>query len=373
MQASSDRFSRQERLPGFGREGQARLARASVLVVGCGALGSTVAEQLARAGVGQLTLVDRDLVEESNLQRQSLFTEQDALRAAPKAESAKARLAQVNSAVVVRALVDDLRASNALRHAEGADVVVDCLDNFETRAILNDVAVARRLPLVYGGAVGSAGMCALLLPRGTSFGGAVEWSDARSTPCLRCIMPELPRPGETATCETEGVLGPAAAVVASIQAAMVIRLLALGADSVPNELVRIDLATLDFRSSSLADARDGSCACCVGRRFAHLSDEEGAPDFRVLCGRNAVEVRLGDGLVGEEFARIATRLAAAGPLSRSHHGSTLVLRAALAPSVEGGGPRSLSVVSGAGGTIAIVDGTRDPEIARSLVARWIGV
>ena len=373
MQPSADRYSRQERLPDFGPEGQRRLREASVLVVGCGALGSVVTEQLARAGVGRLTIVDRDLVEESNLQRQSLYTEQDALRAAPKAEAAKARLAQVNSGVVVRAFVDDLLGSNAERYAEGVDLVVDCLDNFETRAVLNDVAVARRLPLVYGGAVGNAGMCALILPAGRGFGGRIEWRDARCTPCLRCLLPELPRPGELATCDTAGVLGPVAAAVASVQAAIAIRLVALGADSVPDELVRIDLASLAFRTSSLRDARDPECECCARRSFVHLAGAEPASGSRVLCGRNAVEIRLGEGLPSEEFARLATRISSAGPLSRSHHGSTCVLRVALPAASAGDGPRTLSVLSSPAGTVAIVDGTRDPEIARSVVARWVGM
>ena len=373
MERATDRYSRQERLPDFGPEGQRRLAAASVLVVGCGALGSVVAEQLARAGVGRLTLVDRDLVEESNLQRQALYTEQDALRAVPKAEAAKARLAQVNSGVVVRAFVDDLRGSNAERYADGADVIVDCLDNFETRAVLNDVAVARRLPLVYGGAVGSTGMCALILPAGSGFGGRISWSEARGTPCLRCLLPELPRPGEIATCETAGVLGPAAGAVASIQSAMVIRLLAIGADAVPAELVRIDLASLSFSSSSLRGARDPGCACCARREFGHLASSDAAPGFRVLCGRNAVELRLGEGLPQEEFARLASRIAAAGPLSRSDVGGTCVLRVSLPAPHEGDGPRTLSVVSTASATVAVVDGTRDPEVARAMVARWIGM
>jgi len=377
MENASGRYSRQERLPGFGPEGQRRLGEASVLVVGCGALGSAVADQLARAGIGRLALVDRDLVELSNLQRQALYTEQDALRAVPKAEAAKARLAQVNSTIVVRAFVDDLRAANAARYAEGVDLIVDCLDNFETRAVLNDLAVDRRLPLVYGGAVGAEGMCALLLPAGTAdaagFGGRVRWREARSTPCLRCLMPELPRPGEVATCEAAGVLGPAASLVASIQAAMAIRLLALGADAVPNELVRVDLAELSFRTSSLADARDPACACCAVRRFEHLEGSDPATAHRILCGRNAVEVRLGDGLSSDEFARLAGRLSTAGPLARSHHGSTCVLRVALGAGADDEGARVLSILSAATGTVAIVDGTRDPEVARSIVARWVGM
>lgn len=383
------RYARQMQLPGFGPEGQRRLSQARVLVAGCGALGTVASELLVRAGVGTVTIVDRDLVERSNLQRQSLFTEQDARRAVPKAEAAKARLVQINPSVAVRACVDDLRGDNALAYAADADLVIDCLDNFETRLVLNECAVLRRIPLVYGGAVGFAGMAAALLPAPRAsmagFGGAIVWSETRSTPCLRCLMPDAPAPGEAETCDVAGILAPVAAAVASIEAAFALRLIAEGAASVPAELVRMDLAAMRFTSASLEGARDPHCGCCALGRLELLESEEMREEARngrgttrrspytVLCGRNAVEVRLGASVSSEEFERIESRLRAAGEVAHGVHGATRVLRVALPRDATGGGATALSVLSGTGGTLAIIDGTRDPEQARSCVARWIGV
>ena len=370
-------------LPRFGAEGQARIGAARVLVVGCGALGTVVCEQLVRAGVGSrggsgsgsLTIVDRDTVELSNLQRQTLFTEQDARRGVPKAEAAKARLAQVHSTAVVRAFVDDLHAANALDYAKRCDLIVDCLDNFETRALLNDCAVALRLPFMYGGAVGLTGMSAALLPHGegvhAAFGGSVGWSDARTTPCLRCLMPDLPAPGEVASCESAGILGATAGIVASLQAGTALRLLAEGAEHVPAQLVRFDLSSLRFESVSLAGARDASCSCCMARRFAALESPHATAGCRVVCGRNAVEVHLGGALGEEEFARLESRLRGAGVVASSLHGGTRLVKVDL--SAQGEGPTGISVLAGDAATLAIVDGTRDLEQARATIARWIGV
>ena len=411
MSFSDTRYQRQMQLPRFGTAGQKRLSSARVLVVGCGALGTVVCEQLARAGIGTIVVVDRDLVERSNLQRQTLFTEQDARRAVPKAEAAKARIAAINASVVVRAFVDDLRPANARGYAQSCDLIVDCLDNFETRALLNDCAVDLRLPLVYGGAVGLTGMATALLAhdggRGGDFGGCVRWSDARSTPCLRCLLPELPPPGEIATCETAGILGPVAGMVASIQAGLALRLLAEGAEHVPAQLVRFDFESLRFHNASLDGARDPACPCCVGRRFDYLAHRASSDGSRVLCGRNAVELQLGRGLTADEVARIEGRLRAAGEsagesagetagepageVTADLHGATRVVKIAFRRGIEegpeegagvevgvevGDGARSttsISVLSSEAGTLAIVDGTRDVERARAMVARWIGV
>ena len=377
------RYARQMQLPRFGADGQARLSASRVLVAGCGALGTVVSEALVRAGIGTVTIIDRDLVDLSNLQRQTLFTEQDARRAAPKAEAAKARLAAVNSSVVVRAFVDDIRGSNALGYCEACDLIVDCLDNFETRLVLNDCAVARRIPLVYGGAVGLCGMAAAILPwsgrghDGTGFGGGVRWSESRATPCLRCLMPEAPTPGETETCDTAGILGPVAGIVASVEAGLAIRLIAEGPEHVPAELVRVDLGSLRFQSAAMSEARNGDCACCAHRRFEFLHQAEPAhagrspAACRVLCGRNAVEIRLGASVTIAEFSRIEAKLRIAGEVASSVHGSTRVLRVGLPGA--GDGPHTISVLASASGTLAIVDGTRDTEQARSVVARWVGI
>lgn len=362
--AFADRYQRQMRLPRFGAEGQRRLRASRVLVVGCGALGTVACEQLCRAGVGAIDIVDRDVVEPSNLQRQTLFTEQDALRREPKAEAAKARLRQINGECTVRAFVDDLHAANMLRYARAADIVLDCLDNFETRYLLNDGSVELGTPLVYAGAVGMRGMAAALLPV-TGAGRAasrVVYGNGRATPCLRCLAPEPPMPGEVETCETVGVLGPAAGIAASIEAGLAIRLLAEGADAVPASMVRFDLASLEFRDASIASARDPSCPCCAlgERRFLQAMESP----WRVLCGRNAVELRLPTATDAAGLDRIAARLGAG-----SERGTRSV-RGALDPSL---GATSVQVLLAEVGTLVLVEGTTDPERARSAVAAAVGL
>jgi len=383
MSVDAARFQRQMQLPRFGAEGQARLARARVLVAGCGALGTVVAEQLARAGVGTLVVVDRDIVEWSNLQRQTLFTEADARRGVPKAEAAKARLAQVHGGTVVRAFVDDLHGANARRYASEVDLIVDCLDNFETRFVLNECAVGLGLPLVYGGAVSLRGMAAALLPRtGADREDAhadgrerlVRWRSSRSTPCLRCLVPEPPAAGELETCETAGVLAAACGVVGSLEAAFALRLLAEEPCEAPSTLVRFDLGSMRFDASSLASAMDDACPCCVGLRFAHL-DAAGSRRARVLCGRNAVELVLEGVLDDAGLDRLAHRLAslgvAADEVVRGSHGGTASVRARLALGAEG--PAAVTVLAGEAATLAIVEGTSDPERARTIVARSLGM
>jgi len=370
------RYLRQMQLSSIGREGQARLARARVLVVGCGALGTAVCEQLVRGGVGNVSIVDRDLVDWSNLQRQTLFTEQDARRSVPKAEAAKARLGAINSAVTVRAFVDDLHAGNASRYTSECDCLVDCLDNFESRLLLNECAVSQGIPLVYGGAVGWTGMAAAILPRvpaADGFGGPLRWSEQRATPCLRCLMPDAPALGETETCETTGIFGPVATVVGALQAGLVIRLIAEGPDRVPAELIRFDFSSLRFKASSLVGARDEACACCARREFPlHIAGSAASLEScRILCGRNAVEVRLAS--TAFNLRQIEDRLRVAGEVASGIHGSTEVVRVELRESMGADSPRAISILSGDAGVLAIVDGTRDAEKARSAIARWVGV
>jgi adenylyltransferase/sulfurtransferase len=365
-------------LPRVGAAGQGRLARARILVAGCGALGTVVCEQLARAGVGTLTVVDRDVVEWSNLQRQTLFTESDARSGVPKAEAAKARLGQIHAGTVVRAFVDDLHGGNARRYAEEADLLVDCLDNFETRYVLNDCAVDHGIPLIYGGAVALRGMAAALLPiTGVGRDGVVRWTADRATPCLRCLAPEPPVPGEVETCETSGVLAAAASVAASVEAALAIRLVAEGAEHVPAALVRFDLGAMEFASSSIAHARDSACPCCAAGERAFLArDGVEAPRWRVLCGRGAVELSLGATLDRRAVEQVATKLSATGAVRRERHGATDAIVAEIPCEPATASSRKsieLAILSSDAGTLAIVSGTTDPERARALVARYIGM
>src|SRR5919199_2052384 len=200
-----ERYSRQVLFGGIGEEGQRRLRASGALIVGCGALGSAQVEMLARAGVGRLRVVDRDFVEESNLQRQTMFTERDARERAPKSVAAARRVAEINSDVACEAVVADVNYSNVERLVEGCDVVLDGTDNFATRFLINDACVKRGVPWVYGAAVGSYGVT-LTVRAGT-------------TPCLRCVFGEVPAAGSAPTCDTAGVIMPIISVVAAVQVA----------------------------------------------------------------------------------------------------------------------------------------------------------
>jgi molybdopterin/thiamine biosynthesis adenylyltransferase len=200
------RYDRQVLLSQIGQAGQARLAASRVLVVGCGALGSVIAESLARAGVGCLDIVDRDVVELTNLHRQTMFDESDAAAATPKAQAAAAHLQRINSSITVHPHVVDCNPASAAKLARDCDVIIDGTDNFETRFLLNDLAVAQGLPLVYGGAVGTAGTLLNVLP--VTPGTDSPWEQAGlTTPCLRCVFGSAPAAGATPTCDTMGVLG----------------------------------------------------------------------------------------------------------------------------------------------------------------------
>jgi molybdopterin/thiamine biosynthesis adenylyltransferase len=340
MHAQS-RYHRQQLLPEIGEAGQQRLARARVLIVGVGALGCTTADMLARAGVGTLFLLDRDVVEHTNLQRQTLFDEQDAAAGTPKAAAAAARLARVNSEVEITPLVRDLTPANALATMDETrpDVLVDGSDNFETRYLLNDLSVRHTIPYAYAGVVSAQGMVALFSPPGA---------------CLRCVFPNPAAPGSTPTCDTAGVLGPAAAAVAALQAARVIRTL-VGA-SVQEELIELDVWTGRTRPLSLRDAKDPACPCCGRKSFEFLSGR--GPENAALCGQNAVQITPAAS-AKLDLSRLASLLAAHGRTSAGR----LHVRCSL--------PNGLEITVFPDGR-AIVRGTTRPEVARTLYARLLG-
>jgi molybdopterin/thiamine biosynthesis adenylyltransferase len=335
------RYHRQQLLPQIGEEGQSRLAAARILIVGIGALGCTSADLLARAGVGTLFLLDRDLVELTNLQRQSLFDEHDAAAATPKAEAAAARLARINSQVTITPLVRDLTAVNAAQTLDeaGPHILIDGTDNFETRYLLNDLSVKHAIPYAYAGVVGIQGMTALFTPPG---------------PCLRCVFEDPSAPGSTPTCDTAGVLGPAVAAVGAFQAAAVIRSLVN-----PDEPPLATLTSLDLWQGSsrrLNLTKNPACPCCGQRRFDFLA----APtsDHAALCGQNAVQVTPA-APADLDLAGLAAKLAAHGPTTAGR----LHVRCTLPEGLE------VTVFRDAR---AIIRGTTRPEVARSLYARLLG-
>src|SRR5271155_3560494 len=230
MRSSESRYSRQERFLPFGAEGQARLRAARVAIVGCGALGTVQAEILARAGVGTLRIIDRDIVELSNLQRQFLFSEADAAEGTPKSVAAARRLAQVNSEVALEPLIADLCPSNAMELLENIDLILDATDNFETRYLINDFSVREKIPWIYGAAVSSYGLKLAVIPGVTA--------------CLKCVYPEPPQ-GAQPTCETAGVLGTVTATIAALQTADAMKILATG--DLGARVTTVDLWTGEIR------------------------------------------------------------------------------------------------------------------------------
>ena len=334
------RYSRQELFAGIGREGQEKIRRSRVLVVGCGALGSATAETMARAGVGALTLVDRDFVETTNLQRQSLFDEEDAALARPKAIAAEARLVRVNSEVTVRGIVADLDAALADRLVREADLVLDGTDNFETRYVLNDVCVRAGVPWVYGACVAAHGAALAVRPG--------------KTPCLRCVLGERPAAGSGETCDTSGVVAPIVQVVAGVQAAEALKILAGRETALVDGLVTVDLWSGTFDVAGFA-GRAPWCPSCAQGRFDYA--EAPPAEAAVLCGRDAVQLRTGG--VPIDVLRLAARLRAAGEVVANEH--LVRLRASDAELVVFADGR------------AIVKGTADAARARAVLARYVGV
>ncbi len=337
------RYARQTILPAIGPNGQRKLLNSRVLLVGCGALGSASANLLVRAGIGRLAIVDRDYVELSNLQRQVLFEEADVKDRIPKAAAAEAKLRRINQDVLVEGLVTDLNASNVERLVGDVDVIVDGLDNFETRYLLNDVAVKHDIPWVYGGVIGSYGMTMTIRP-GTS-------------PCLRCVFPESPPAGSAPTCDTAGVIGPAVETVAAFQAAEVMKLIVGDTKALNTSLLAIDLWHISLDRVPLP-APNPSCPTCGLRDFTFL-DHATPAQTTSLCGHDAVQV-LPPVSQKLDLGELRRRLGPVGDTTANR----FLLRFQPA-----GSEHELTVFPDGR---AIIKGTTDPTQARSLYARYVG-
>lgn len=344
MEAALARYSRQVLFPPIGEEGQRRLRFARVALIGCGALGTVLANSLARAGVGFLRILDRDFIELDNLQRQVLFDEHDIAQNLPKAEAAARKLRKVNSAIEIEGIVADVNPSNIESFCQDVDLLLDGTDNFETRFLINDVAVKHNLPWVYGACIAAEGMVLPILPR--------------ETPCLRCIWEEAPPPGTTPTCDTAGVLGPVVDVVASIQALEALKILTGRTEALIRDLISIDLWSGQYRRLNVAAAREqADCRCCRHDEFDYLAGRA-ASNSTSLCGRNAVQVLPPAGAV-LDLKALAGRL---GARYRTSH-NDLMLRF----SVD-----DYQVVVFRDGR-AIIKGTSDPAAARSVYSRYVGL
>ena len=339
------RYSRQVLYENVGIQGQRRLGEARVVLIGCGALGTVLADTLVRAGVGYLRICDRDYIERDNLQRQVLFDEDDLASNLPKAPAAAAKLHRINSEVTVDPVVVDVNAGNIERLANGADLILDGTDNFETRFLINDLAVKTNRPWIYGAVIGATGLCMTIIPH--------------DTPCLRCVFEEAPPPELNQTCDTVGVLASAVNIVASLQAVEAIKLLTHQADRINRHLVSIDVWTGRFTNLKVQSAYDqGDCPCCKRRDFPYLSGRLGSTTT-TLCGRNAVQVNLGtDWQV--DFPAIAAKLipVAKGPVIHNR----FMLKADIA---------GYELTLFADGR-AIIKGTDNPDKARTLYAKYFG-
>jgi len=336
-----ERYSRQILFAGIGESGQHRLAAASAIVVGCGAIGASTAALLARSGVGRLRILDRDFVEPSNLQRQALFDDSDAADSLPKAVAAEQKLRAINSSISVEGIVADLTPGNAEKLLSGFDLILDGTDNFETRFLLNDFAVKNRLPWIYAAAVGSYGVTMTI----------------RScvTACLACLLEsgeQLPA-GVEETCDTIGVLAPVVQLISSLESAEALKLLAGKEEALHGRLVSSDVWTGRFQSIPIA--RNPDCRACSRREFSYLEGE--AQPHITMCGRDSVQIH--ERSRSLDLAALGARLASSAEAVR-HNEFLLRFRVA---------PYEMTVFADGR---AILKGSQDPSVARSLYARFIG-
>ena len=339
MHAAIDRYSRQVILPHIGKEGQKKLQRSSVLVAGCGALGTVTANQLVRAGVGRVRIVDRDFVEYHNLQRQVLYEEEHIERQIPKAKAAEIYLRKVNSSVEVEGIVDDMNYANVQRLVQGMDLIVDGLDNLETRYLINDAALKFGIPWIYGAAIATSGMTMTVLPG--------------ESPCLRCVFPQLPEQGSTLTCDTAGVISSAPFMIASLQFVEAVKILVGARSQINPTLFSMDI--WDGTIDRLEVKRSDSCPACQGTY--EFLDANFGTKTDALCGQNSVQV-LNPSEGRLSFHELARRLEPLGIVSFSD----FMLR------FTADGYEMVVFPDGR----AIFKGTADPAVARGLYSKYIG-
>jgi molybdopterin/thiamine biosynthesis adenylyltransferase len=338
--ALQEKYSRQMLFAGIGEEGQQRLLASSAVMVGCGAIGAAAAALLVRAGVGRVRVLDRDFVEPSNLQRQTLFDEDDARAALPKAVAAERKLRAINNSVAVEGLVRDVNSRNAADLLSDFDLILDGTDNFETRFLINDYAVESARPWIYAAAVASYGVTMTVRPG--------------LTPCLACLLESSPNGhGLEETCDTVGVLGPIVNLIASLEVAEALKLLAGRDEALHGRLISCDVWSGHFQSVRVA--QDPACRACVRRNFSYLQGQ--AQPHITLCGRDSVQIHERRRTL--DLGALRARLAAT--VSDVRHNEFL-----LCFRVE---PYQMTVFADGR---AILKGTKDPAIARSLYARYIG-
>ncbi len=334
----TDRYSRQIIFPGIGEEGQRKLSNSYVVIIGCGALGTIIATILVRAGVGKVKIIDRDFIEYHNLQRQVLFDEDDIRNELPKAIAAERHLRKVNSSVEVEGIVADVNYTNIERLISGADLILDGLDNFETRFLINDVSLKHKIPWIYGGAIASSGMSMSIIPG--------------ETPCFRCLSVSLPGGSMTLTCDTAGVISPAPFIIGSLESAEAMKML-VGAKKVNRDLIIIDVWEGVFQRFKISPR--GDCPTCQGK-YEFLEGKFGIRTTS-LCGQNAVQV-LNPEIKQLQLEELAARLKPVGKVTYNE----FMLRFTV--------DNHEMIVFPDGR--AILRNTTDESLARGLYAKYIG-
>ncbi len=336
-----ERYSRQILFSGIGEAGQQRLLQSRAAIIGCGALGSAHAESLARAGVGRLRIIDRDFVESSNLQRQTMFTEHDAAERMPKAVAAANHIREINQEIEVEAEIADVNHSNVETLISECDVVLDGTDNFATRYLINDACVKHSINWIYGAAVGSYGVTMTIQPH--------------QTPCLRCVFEEAPPAASAPTCDTAGVIMPIISIVAAVQVAEALKLLVGNTEDLHKSLMQFDVWRNEWRKIN-PGPRSEECPTCAKGLFKTLEPETG--DFAaVLCGRNAVQISPTN-VTKVDFEQLAERLRPTGEVKFNDY----LLRFRT-------GDYEMTVFQDAR---SIIRGTSEVKTARSLYAKFIG-
>jgi len=337
-----NRYLKQIRFAPIGTAGQKRIQQSRVLVCGCGALGSIIAERLVRAGVGLVRIVDRDWVELSNLQRQTLFTEEQALSTTPKAVAAAKILGQINSGVRIEPLVDDLTCDNVRSIAADCELILDGTDNFETRFLINDYCIQSGTPWIHGGCLGASGQIMSIIPGKTA--------------CFRCLIPELPSPEVMQSCDTAGVLGPSVGLIACWQAAEAIKFLSGNRQAVCQQLIVIDTWDTDCRKVNMRPVKN--CPACGQRDFPFL-DGRIRTQATVLCGKNAVQIIRPDGAGSlTELPAMFERLKGLGEAQLTAYFVRLRLASHQITFFRGGR--------------TVVEGTTSESEAKTLIARTLG-
>lgn len=350
------RYQRQTIFPPLGEDGQQKLLDARVVLVGCGATGTALANLLARAGVGHLRIIDRDFIELNNLQRQTLFDEADIAANLPKAEAAARKLRTVNSQIEIEGIVADVNPGNVLNLLQDATVVLDGTDNFSTRYLLNDACIQLAKPWIYTGVIASYGMTTTLIPDGAAEKLPTFNDELRQTTgCLRCILGEMPAPGTTATCDTAGVIGPAVAMITAIPPTEAIKLI-IGRGELNTGLLHIDLWTHEYERFPAAP-RKPDCVACGQHNFEFLNAKAGASTAN-LCGRNAVQVAI----LGQQKLDLAALAKQLTNVASQQKHNQYMLKATI-------DQYDFTIFPD---NRAIIKGTEDPDLAKSLYARYVG-